>query len=666
MNGRRAGVLALFLVAALAAPGAASAHALLQSADPAAGSTVSTAPTAVTLTFGESPDPRLSSVKVRDKTGQDEAGGPVEAVPSRPDQLRLPLKALPDGVYTVSWRTVSAIDSHVAAGSFAFGVGVSAASGGSPAPAGGVTTSGGSAAAAAVAALGRWILYLGLVALFGVAFVGLAVARPPQRAVIRLAVAGWLAAAIGTLVVVAVQWWESAADVSTVLGSSIGQAGLERSVAVIAVTLAVAAIALPRNALQRWRFAIVAGTAAGAMLVDVLTGHAAAGSLSPVQVAVQWLHIAAAGLWIGGLAALLLQVRGATVDEKAGQEKALAVRRFSRWAGYALAAVAVTGIVRAINEIGALEALVGTDFGRIVILKSVLLGILALLGATNRFVNVPQAARRLAGLRRVGSAEVAVGTAVLLATGLLVNLVPPSTVAIVPGPPPPAPILATGNDFGTTVRVRLAVEPGEAGFNRFTAVISDYDTGSPVAADGVILRFAVASATGIGPSTLGLPSATASGTYVASGANLSLDGIWRVVAVVTTRGTAVEVPLVLTTRVASQPVDVIASPGSPTISTVHLEANRTVQVYLDPGRAGTNELHATFFDAAGSELPVQTATMALTRSDGMGRVLNPRQLEPGHFVADASADAGAIGVDVVAPAPDGVQLHAHLEVTVEP
>jgi copper transport protein len=428
------------------------------------------------------------------------------------------------------------------------------------------------------------------------------------------------------------------------------------------VTLAVAGIALPGRDPGRRRFAIVAAAAAGAMLVDVLTGHAAAGSLSPVQVVVQWLHIVAAGLWIGGLAALLLQVRGAP-----GEEKAAAVRRFSRWAGYALATVAATGIVRAIDEIGSLDALIGTDFGRIVLLKSVLLGILVVLGATNRFVNVPQAAQRLVGLRRVGSAEVALGAGVLLATGLLVNLVPPSTAASLPGPAPPSPLLATGNDFGTTTRVRLAIEPGEAGFNRFTAVITDYDSGAPVSAEAVALRFALASASGIGPSTLALPGAAGgAGTYVGSGANLSLDGVWRVVAIVTTRGTAVEVPLVLTTRVPAQTVDVNATPGAPTISTVHLDGNRTVQVYLDPGRAGANELHATFFDAAGSELPVQTATMALTTPGGAARVLNPRQLEPGHFVAEVMVDAGTIGVDVVAPAPDGAQLHAHLEVSVEP
>jgi copper transport protein len=655
VDGRRAAVVALILGAALVVPGTASAHALLQSADPAAGSTVATPPQAVTLTFGEAADPRLSSVRVRDTGGQDVATGPGQAVPGHPDQLRVSLKPLPDGVYSVSWRTVSAVDGHVAAGTFAFGVGVAPAAT-SPASPGGASSTSGSVAASVF----RWVLYLGLIALFGAGFFGLAIDRRPQRSVLWLAGAGWLAAVIGTLAVIAVQWSESGADLSTLVGSSIGLAALERLLAAVAMTIAIVGILLSFPTPARWRFGLVAATAAGAMLIDVMTGHAAAGSLSAVQVAVQWLHIAAAGLWIGGLAAILLHVRGGPSDQKG-----LTVRRFSRWAGYALAVVALTGIVRAFDEVGRIDALLGTDFGRLVVVKSVLLGILVLLGATNRFVNVPRAARRLAGLRRIGSAEVALGASVLLASGLLVNLVPPSTIATGSGPPPQAPLLATSSDFGTTVRARLAVEPGGPGFNRFTAVITDYDSGAPVAADRVMLRFALASASSVGPSTLALP-AIVTGTYAASGANLSLDGVWRVVAIVTTRGAAVEVPFVFATRVPAQSVDVNAAVGVPTIYTVHLDRGVTVQVYLDPGRAGANDLHATIFDAAGNELPVQTATMALDTRAAGGRVLNPRQLEPGHLVAGVTVEAGTIGVDVVGPAPDGAQLHAHVEVPVQP
>ena len=90
-----------------------------------------------------------------------------------------------------------------------------------------------------------------------------------------------------------------------------------------------------------------------------------------------------------------------------------------------------------------------------------------------------------------------------------------------------------------------------------------------------------------------------------------------------------------------------------------------MQAYLDPGTTGSNELHATFFDASGNELPVQTATY-LAGLDGAGAVIVPRQLEPGHFVADLDATAGPLVVDIVGPAPDGTTLHAHLSIPVAP
>src|SRR4029077_8306457 len=109
------------------------------------------------------------------------------------------------------------------------------------------------------------------------------------------------------------------------------------------------------------------------------------------------------------------------------------------------------------------------------------LGMLALLGATNRFFNVPAAARTLRGLRRVGSTELAIGVVVLAATGLLANLAPPSAAGN-ESPPAPRPVVAVGSDFGTSVKLSLLVQPGAPGFNDFTAAVTDYDTGAPVAA----------------------------------------------------------------------------------------------------------------------------------------------------------------------------------------
>lgn len=321
--------------------------------------------------------------------------------------------------------------------------------------------------------------------------------------------------------------------------------------------------------------------------------------------------------------------------------------------------MALTGVIRAVSEIGTLDALVSTDYGRVILIKSVLLGFLAVLGAANHYINVPAAARRLTGLRRVGTTELALGVIVLALSGLLVNLAPPVSSAGGPSQPAAAPIIATGHDFGTTVKLRLVVSPGAPGFNTFEASVTDYDTAAPLAATVVSLRFAIASSVGVGGSTLGLQP-TDPGAFTALAGNLSLDGIWNIVATVAAPSGAVEVPLVASTVVPPQPVDGDGTPLAP--ATVHLADGTSVQVYLDPGGLGANELHATFFDAGGAELPIPTATMAVLAQDGSAFIAASRQLEPGHFVAEIQLAGGPIAVDIVGGAATGGVIHAHLTI----
>ena len=298
----------------------------------------------------------------------------------------------------------------------------------------------------------------------------------------------------------------------------------------------------------RLAFALAALAAAGGMLADVVAGHAAAGDLAGLQVVAQWLHILAVGSWVGGLAALLLSVRGSVADEKS-----IAVRRFSRWAGFALAAIAATGLLRAIQEVGTLDALVSSDFGRLVIAKTALFGALALLGAANHFVSVPAAARNLGLLRRIGRVELAVGAVVLLLTGLLVTSPRHRRRRLRRRLPHPAPaVIVDGHDFGTSVKVRLEASPGAAGFNTFRATVTDYDTGAPVTADHVTLRFSIPARSDVGGSRLDL-APSGPGIFTATGGNLSLEGAWQIAALVARGTSSVEVPLQLITNVAPAP-----------------------------------------------------------------------------------------------------------------
>ncbi len=186
------------LAAAIGLAGVASAHALLSSSDPAVGANLLTAPTAVTLTFTEAPDPRLSSIKVLDAAGASVTAGPAQAVAGAENALRVALKALPKGIYTVSWRTVSSVDGHTAAGSFAFGVGAAPPVGGES-----EAHAGGESSLSPVGVVGRWLLYAGLIVLLGAAFTGTVILAAPPLVSLILAAAGWLAALLGTVVVLA-------------------------------------------------------------------------------------------------------------------------------------------------------------------------------------------------------------------------------------------------------------------------------------------------------------------------------------------------------------------------------------------------------------------------------------------------------------------------------
>ena len=643
---------------AIAAATGALGHSLLQRSDPAAGSTVATAPAVVRLTFGEAPDPRLSSVKVLDATGRSVAAGPSVAVPGSPNDLQVALGHLGDGVYTVSWRTVSAVDGHAAAGSFAFGVGVTVgnqarAPGGDTGEAGATE----SASASPPNSLARFALLAGLLAVFGAGFVGTLIHPRPPRTLAGMAVIGWAAFAAGSVAVIALQMADAQSTVADFFGSVLGGWALRRLAVVVVAGLIIGFVAR-RPGTGRRGFAAIAAAATVAMLLDVITGHAAARGLASVQVAVQWIHLLAVGVWMGGLVALLVSIRGATSDEKA-----IAARRFSRWAGIGLVVLALSGVIRAIDEVGTISALVSTDFGRLVILKSVLFVGLGALGAVNHFWSVPAAARTLDRLRRIGRVEVAIALAALVATGFLVNFAPPTSIAAVLAPQV-APLIVTGHDAGTSVKVRLVVAPGAAGQNDFGVAVTDYDSGAPVEAPGLTLRFKLDSASGVGDSTLALKP-TAPGSFGGTGTNLSLDGIWTITALVGTPVGNVEVPLGIATTIPDQQVDVNTSPGVPTILTAHLDAGNSVQVYLDPGTAGQNELHATFFDAAGNELPVAVATY-LVAAGTETTVLTPRQLEPGHFVTELTPVAGTLAIDVVGTAPAGGTLHAHLSLSVAP
>jgi copper transport protein len=651
----------LALAAALAGasvfalPLAVSAHALPQSAVPAEGTEVQTAPAYVEITFGETPDPHLSSITVVNGSGLSVDAGPTAAVPGHPVELEVPLKHIGNGVYTVTWKTVSEVDGHLATGAYAFGVGVSAASANAHAARSVV-----SPPPSILAVLGRWFFFIGLMGIVGVASTCLIALRDVPRFASRALVAMFIVSALGVAGVIEAE--REAANVAwgSLFTTSLGTVVTERIVALAVVAAGIVGVSVLRAQAQTVAVAFAGVGAAASMWVDVAASHAGAQAPVALNLVAQWAHIVAAGVWIGGLLVLVLAVRG-----QPSETKGRAVRRFSTTAGIAIVVVALTGTFRAIIEVGSVGQLFSTAFGILVLVKVALFVVLAALGAVNRYGNVPRASRVLRGLRRVASTELVIGTAVVLVAAALVNVAPPVASAATATNAKATQLVVTGSDFATTVKVRLTVSPGTAGFNTFDLRVTDYDTGALVHAASVQLEFTQPLRPQLGQSTLRLKRQS-DGTFAARGGNLAIAGIWEVAAIIENASNSTEVHLQVITEEPAPQVSATRFSGLPTLYSIELQNGWLAQVYIDPDKAGPDEFHVTFFTNSNetSEIHIATVTVGMTPPGGAPTILVSRRLDPiGHFVADATIPAGPTRYDVIATTATGVAIATYVTIT---
>jgi copper transport protein len=647
---RRVAAVVLLAVAGLfALAPVASAHALLRSSVPASGAQVDRAPDAVTVVFTEDPEPSLSVLHVLDASGTSFEQGRPQRVPGDRKALRVAVRGLSKGVFTVTWRVVSRVDGHATAGSFAFGVGVPV--GAQPPPPAAVVSK--SPPPSGLEMAGRLFLFLGLVGIIGGAWIALNAFRAPPPPVIRLAAWSSACAALGIGLLGWAQWSASSgAEVgfSVFLKSPLGRALIWRSAGLVAAAGGAIAASSTSGRLQRAKLWVAIAGAAVVAYAHVGAGHAGAASPRTAEILAQWVHVIAASVWVGGLAALLAGLRGAPDEDKAG-----AVRRFSTVAAFALAVVAATGVVRAFGQLHRWSDLWSSGYGVVVMVKIGLILVLVTLGAVNRYRNVPRADADLKPLRRVSRVEVVVGAVTLAAASVLASLAPPAPATSAPAAT--AGVVASGADFATTVRVRLVVTPGTAGPNRFEVRLTDYDSRRALTDAKITLRFRYLDDPRVGGSALELKPAGS--VYRGEGLTLSLTGRWRV-GVLIERGTdSIEVPLQIATTCVTRVI-----PGDPVIYVVTL-ASGTAQGYVDPGRAGFNEVHVTFFDVAGNELPVSALPTMRGSSGDRLLPLTARRLGAGHFVADAQLTAGVWRFDFSAEA-GGSALRGCYSDTVRP
>jgi copper transport protein len=524
----RRALVAIALIAAVtvgfAAP--ASAHAVLESTTPGDRAHLDAVPPIVTLQFSESVSADADAVKVFNGAGARVDNGNLEV---RNDVVTLGLEGgLGDDAYIVTYRVISA-DSHPVRGAFTFTVGDATEATDSAVAK--VLDSGSDRTYEVMAAVARFLAYGGvLLAVGGALFLVLAHDGGDERPLLLEVVT--TAAAMGLVGVLAEIPAQAALATGqgydAVTDSDALRAGLRNGVGwltllcVLGTVVVVIAARVAPSARTRAVAIVSGGVATGAF---ALSGHSRSTSPRALVMVADAVHAWAAAAWFGGLALLAL-VLWARRKSDAERDSAVAtgrvVVRYSRVATVAVIGVGVAGFTLAWSEIRALDALTSTSYGKLVLLKVAVVGVIAALGVYNHFRLVPaleQAPKKAgAGLRRTIRVEAIVVVAVLAITSVLVNTTPARDAS------------GQSGIFSATVpmgdgSVNLVVDPDRAGQNSVHLYLLDA-AGRNRDVQSLTLQFSL-PANGIGPIDRDAYLA-GQGHYQVDGDDLSIPGEWTI------------------------------------------------------------------------------------------------------------------------------------------
>jgi len=350
-------VLLLFtVVAALALPAAAQAHATFVRSTPADGAALNTAPRRVVVVFDDGVEVGSGNAVVDSSRKSMLAGRPHTSGKT----LTLPLRGqLPKGDYTARWSVVSD-DGHEIQGVLAFSVGT-----GEPPGAAVLSASGG---LSFYTVFTRLLALAGLLAAVGIAVFDLVAWRRFAR---RPLPTGTLALACALVFI------GSHGLTNATHGSGWNRFSFVWSAAGVwaAVGATLAAVAVGDERVRP----VAAPFVLPLVVAPTLAGHALDPGRSWIDVPIDMLHVAAAAVWLGGLVALVFAVPRGRDDAATS-----AARIFSRLALVSVIVVALTGVGRALAELSSVSQAWSTGYGRALLAKTALLGILVVLGWFSR------------------------------------------------------------------------------------------------------------------------------------------------------------------------------------------------------------------------------------------------------------------------------------------
>ena len=552
------------LAGLLAAPAPLLAHAELVGSDPLPNASLVEGPELVSMTFSEPIDAANATVRVLDSQLRVLDGIGEVVVDEAGTVARVDVPSLEPGTYTVSYQVVSTVDGHATAGSFAF---VVDPTGAQAPPASRPISESPSVDAWAVGA--RWLaLIAAMVALGSLvtwwhagrrtleALAPKADRRPPWRLVAAAAAASIIGLAtyltlaarpiggpVGLLsfdVVAPFGWTPFAIAMRVSLLSAL-------AAAVVAIVLA---SRRPRSG--DGSLVVVVG----ALLATSLAGMSAAGHASslggPLNAAFDWLHLAAAAAWLGGLPALFaLAARAGMVGDPSRSVVGQMLQRHGRLALVAAPLVVLTGLANSPLVLGTSRELVASPYGNLLLVKALLVSVALAIGAVNFFLLRDRGRGHVTALV---AAELLVAAVAVMAGATMVTIQPGATRQPVLEGRSVHPAHFFGEAGPASIHASVSVPaPGR---QTYRVTVRDAADGAPrTDVQKVFVTFRPPAESGLDEQRAELEPVEIDGLYAITGAYTPLVGDWELAVTVRREGARDEsASFVLAVREQSPPL----------------------------------------------------------------------------------------------------------------
>jgi copper transport protein len=566
-----ASLLAVTLAFAIMPPQQSFAHPITVSSSPKPFQSLSSSPPEVTVSFTEPIELSYSTISVLGPDGSRVDKNDPHLVNGDTASLGVSLQPnLPDGVYTVTTRVLSAVDGHVVEGAFTFGIGTA------------VTPSVGPTAAPSqvlspLESASRFPGMVGQVIVVGAAFGSLWLWRPlsrvpwlasaisSQRAAIdrkmvKLIIIGAAIVIGSNFAMIAVQAIDINAGIAQAIATKFGNVWttrmIESSILMIITVFVYRKLARTGGLPTKAEMLAILVMGLAVLVTSSLIAHGAAtGQIAAILL--DFFHNTAASIWIGGLILMgfvAVPKILAMADERArAAAVSILIPRFSTIVVTILGISIITGPLLLFLIESDLSLTLASTYGKVLAIKLALAGVMVAMGGYSQFVIQKKAMVAMVGGSSVQSngygrfakslkAEAGVGIALLLMVSIMANSSLPAGEFPQYGKQPvdqQAAFAATSQQqtaaaastkFTQTLyvpsgSVNLGIDPFAVGQNRFTLAFSGSDGKPATDVNAATIKLTQVEK-GIGPININA-TRQQDGTFVGDAA-FSLPGMWSI------------------------------------------------------------------------------------------------------------------------------------------